>query len=153
MWNRTLFNNLFNQIFSSSGEKLCRNQALRFHFSLQLSKSGVGVEGSLDPDVYLFRYLTVTYILAFPKVSNTHRHWALNLAFHCFPANTQGTADMTSRAAADCVSLAQCKWEAVVNSPICCLSLSKVEAHPPFPSGIPAGKKWPWRPMPFCRVK
>lgn len=118
LWNRTLFNNLFNQIFSSSGEK-CRNKALRFHFSLQLSKSGVVVEGSLNPDVYLFRYLTLTYILTFLKVSKTHRHWALNLAFHCLPANTQGTADRTSRAAAYCVSLAQWKWKAVVNSPIC----------------------------------
>lgn len=42
--NRMLFNNLFNQIFSGAGEKSCRNQALRFHFSLQLRKSGIGVK-------------------------------------------------------------------------------------------------------------
>lgn len=107
-------------------------QAIRFHFSLQPSK----LAGSLNPDVYLFRYLTVIYILALLKKSQrsqipTDTEYS-NLAFHCLLTNRQGTQYVTSRAAVYHIICivevrSNCKYSLFF------LSLPKVEAQPSPP--------------------
>lgn len=134
-----------------------RYRVLRFYFSLQLSKLSIGMEGSLNPDVYLFRYLTVIYILAFLRNSQRspipkdteHSILPFTVFLPIDKAHQMWPPELLLIVS---VLHSGSKWEAAVNSSVFWLPLSKLETHPPSLLSIPMDKQWPWRTMSFFRV-